>query len=128
MELAAYDRPRLGVGRARLLALLMAEAPQRSFVAVHRKTGAFSGHVLSLGDGIGPLVAQTPEAAAWLLHACERAGTPPNARVPGWNRGAEALFASAGYRKGDVRVRMVRGSLPRGEPEAVYALAEPACG
>lgn len=123
MELADYDKPRFGVSRARLLALLMAERPHQSFVAVHRKTGAFSGLVLSLGDRIGPLVAETPGAAAWLLHACERAGTPPAAIVPSWNPAAEALFAQAGYLKERGCVRMARGTLPAGRPEASYSLA-----
>lgn len=123
MELADYDKPRFGVSRARLLALLMAERPHQSFVAVHRKTGAFSGLVLSLGDRIGPLVAETPGAAAWLLHACERAGTPPVAIVPAWNPAAEALFAGAGYVKERASVRMSKGPLPPARREATFAIA-----
>lgn len=123
MELADYDKPRFGASRARLLALFMSERPHQSFVAVHRKTGAFSGHVLSLGDRIGPLVAETPGAAAWLLHACERAGTPPVAIVPSWNKEADALFAAAGYAKERGCVRMMKGALPVGRPDATYAIA-----
>lgn len=122
MELTAYDAPRFGASRARWLASLVAEEPNRSFVAVHRRTGAFSGLALALDGRLGPLVAETPAAAVWLLHASERVGLAPRAIVPAWNPAAERLFADAGYRKGRGRTRMARGAPLPGRSEAAYAI------
>ncbi|HET6405793.1 MAG TPA: GNAT family N-acetyltransferase [Candidatus Thermoplasmatota archaeon] len=128
MELLAYDAPRFGAGRGRHLAHLMGEEPHRSFVAVHRKSGAFEGHGFAHERGIGPLVADAPESAAQLLRALETARAPPRAIVPAWNPRAEALFAAAGYTKGRARLRMVRGAPLPGRPEAVYAVGAWALG
>lgn len=129
MELIQCDTPRFGAPRGRYLAAIISEEPHRAFVAIHRKTGAFSGHVIGLDDRIGPLVADTPAAAAWLLHAVERAGTPPEAIVPSWNPAAGALFAAAGYGPGEVRIRMIRGAaaLP-GRCETQYGIGDWALG
>lgn len=122
MELLDYDRPRFGASRARLLSRLISEDPHRSFVAVHRRTGAFSGLALAVEGRIGALVAEAAEAAAWLLHACERAGARPRAFVAEWNADAVATFARAGYVRERACMRMFRGEHPRGEPHKAYAL------
>lgn len=128
MELVACDTPRFGASRARWLAARIGEEPQRSFVAVHRKTGAFSGHALVVGERIGPLIADAPEAAAWLLAAIERAGGPPMAIVPDWNPDAARVFAAAGYERGRSCTRMWRGPPRRGRPETQFALGGWAIG
>lgn len=127
MELLACDRPRFGASRGPLLAKLMARQPQQAFVAVHRKTGTFSGHALAFDDRIGPLVADSPATAAWLLHAMERAGTPAKAVVAHWNADARALFDAAGYTSIRSCLRMWRGPA-LGRPETQYCPASWALG
>lgn len=128
MELMEYDRPRFGASRARLLSAFMSERPHHAYVAVHRRTGKFSGLAMSLPERMGPLVAEAPEAAAWLLHACERAGTPPKAIVAEWNPDARAVFEAAGYQRQNACTRMFRGGPPPGMPERVYCPAAWALG
>lgn len=115
MELLACDRPRFGGSRGPLLAKLMALHPQQAFVAVRRSTGAFSGHAFAFRDRVGPLVAESPATAAWLLHALERAGTPAKAVVAHWHPEAKALFEAAGYAPIRSCLRMWRGP-PLGRP------------
>ncbi|HVM46365.1 MAG TPA: hypothetical protein VM582_10565, partial [Candidatus Thermoplasmatota archaeon] len=128
MELVQYDAPRFGAGRGRYLAALMGERPHQAFVAVHRKTGAFAGHALAHEGRVGPLVADTPAAAEWLLHALGSAGAAPRAIVPAWNADAERVFAAAGYAKGRPHVRMALGGPLPGRPETAYALGAWALG
>ena len=127
MELLACDQPRFGASRGPLLAKRMATDPQHAFVAVHRATGAFSGHVFASRDRIGPLVADTPATAAWLLHAAERSGAPAKAIVAHWNADAKALFDRAGYVPQRSCLRMWRGA-PAGLPRAQYCPASWALG
>lgn len=123
MELVAYDRPRFGASRARLLALLMARFPERAFVAFHRGTGAIGGYAMATERGIGPLVADTPELALRLLLACERAGAPARAGLHGLNPDAEKLFLQAGYKPEDVATtRMIRGGPLPGRPSTQFAI------
>lgn len=128
MELLAYDKPPFGAGRGRYLAALMAERQHQAFVAVSRKTGAFEGHVFATERGIGPMMADTPDAAARLLRAIEGAGAPARAIVPAWNPDAERVFSAAGYRRGRACVRMVRGAALTGRPDAWYAVGAWALG
>lgn len=123
MELLDFDRPRFGASRARLLSRLISEWPHHSFVSVHRRTGAFSGLALRWDDRVGPLVAESPAAAAWLLHAVERAGATPKALVAEWNDDAKRVFAAAGYQPKSRTTRMFRGPAPPGRAETVYAPA-----
>lgn len=97
MELAAYDRPRWGANRLPELAALMGARPHQSFVAVDRTTKAFAGFAFAHADGIGPLMADAPEAAAWLLHAIERAGAFPRVGAPEANADAVRVLEAAGY-------------------------------
>lgn len=121
MELVQCDTPRSGLARGPALAALVAAEPHRAFVAVHRGTGAFSGHAIGAADGLAVLVADTPAAAAWLLHAAERAGTPGRAIVAEWNADAGALFEAAGYRRSEARPGLGE---PRGRPQTQYVLPE----
>jgi len=109
MELFDYDRPRWGVGRAPLLADCIGRAPLQSFVAVDRQTRAFAGFVMGASDGIGPLCADSAEAAAWLLHAAERAGAYPSGGALDGEPIIDVLRA-AGYQPSKWQItRMVRG-------------------
>lgn len=128
MELHAYDAPAFGASRGRYLADLIARYPYRSFVAVDRRTGAFSGFALSEATRLGPVVADAPDAAAWLLHACERAGAPARA-ILGPEPQARALFEAAGYAPtGNACTRMVKGGPLPGLPGRVYAIGGRALG
>jgi len=121
MELVRCDTPRSGVARGPALAALIADEPHRAFVAVHRGTGTFGGHAIGARDRIAVLVADSPGAAGWLLHALERAGTPGRAIVAGWNADATALFEAAGYARAEARAAAAD---PAGRPETQYALME----
>lgn len=123
MELWAYDRPRFGASRAPWLADLMARFPERAFVAFDRASGRIAGHAMADAHAVGPLVADTPEAAAWLLHACERAGAPPVVLEDARNPGAAPLLEARGYAPADATLLMVRGEPPAGVPSARYGLA-----
>jgi predicted N-acetyltransferase YhbS len=124
MELWAFDRPRFGANRVAWLADVMAHFPERSFVAFDRASGAIVGHVLGSARFIGPLVADSPEAAAWLLFACERAGTPPIVHASDWNPRAASVLEAAGYQKtGMACTRMARGGELPGRPETQFGIS-----
>ena len=124
MELHAYDAARFGANRASVLAEPMSERPHQCFVAFDRRTGGIVGHVLTQEKTIGPLVAETPHAAQWLLYAAEMAGAAPLACLAGVNPAAQEVFARAGYAPSGIScARMVLGDDLPGEPASVYALA-----
>lgn len=132
MELHAYDAPRFGAGRSAFLAELIGAHPERSFVAFDKKAGHVVGYALGQERFIGPIVADSPDIAARLLLACERAGAPALAYP--LEAGAPALdvLMAAGY-SADKEVgrfrRMLRGvgALP-GRPETQYATGAGAIG
>jgi hypothetical protein len=97
MELAAYDRPKWGANRLPDLAALIAARPHQSFVAVDRTTKAFAGFALASADRIGPLMADAPEATAWLLFAIEQAGAPPRMLLLESNPSTRDVMRAAGY-------------------------------
>lgn len=124
MELHAYDAARFGANRSGVLADAMAYRPQQCFVAFDRASGRIAGHVLAQERGIGPLVADTPHAAEWLLFAAERAGAAPVVHFPAENEAARRVLERAGYAPGGAScARMVLGADLPGEKAAVYALA-----
>lgn len=124
MELLAYDAARFGASRATLLAEAMALRPQQCFVAFDRARGNIVGHVLAQEQVLGPLVADTPRAARWLLYAAEMAGAPRAAHVSGLQPGLDEVFAQAGWAEdGSACARMVLGDDPPQEVGAIYALA-----
>lgn len=130
MDLAAYDGPRFGAGRIAWLASVMASSPERAFVAFHRKSGGVSGYVLSQEKRIGPLVADDPATAAWLLLACERAGGPPVVDALDDNPHVHDVLATAGYARTNVGcTRMVRGAekLP-GDVRRMFVIGAGALG
>lgn len=112
MELAAYDRPRWGANRLPELAALMADRPHQAFVAVDRATKAFAGCGFARRDGIGPLMADAPEAAAWLLHAIEGAGAAARLRSHDADPAAARALVAAGYVRvgGDADVDLPEGA------------------
>lgn len=124
MELHAYDAARFGANRAGVLAEPMAERPHQCFVAFERASGRIVGHVLTQERSLGPLVADTPHAAEWLLFAAEMAGASRVAFLPGLNPEARRVFARAGYApEGPACARMALGKDLPGRRDAVHALA-----
>lgn len=129
MDLVAYDAPRFGGRRGKWLAAALDDLPEQGFVAFRRGDGALAGFVLGQRRAVGPLVADTEEAAAWLLRAAEAAGAPPVAHLGPGNPAAERVFRAAGYAPtGAACLRMVRGGALPGQPGRVHALASWAVG
>ncbi|HVL48715.1 MAG TPA: GNAT family N-acetyltransferase [Candidatus Thermoplasmatota archaeon] len=129
MDLVAFDAPRFGASRGPLLAALLAAFPERSFVTFSRSTGAITGLVCGQERHVGPWVADDPVAAAWLLHACVAAGTPPFVMAPRSNTRAAEALASLGYaRDGIACARMTIGGPLRARRDAVYGIAAWALG
>jgi GNAT superfamily N-acetyltransferase len=134
MELHAYDAPRFGAGRGAYLADLLAAFPARSFVAFDRRSGVATGFAVGQERYVGPLVADSPDIAARLLYACERAGTPPLAHLLDANPHARRVFEEAGYAPDGASctrmLRAPRGTPPRlpGRPDTVYAIGAWAMG
>jgi hypothetical protein len=123
VELLAYDRARCGLARGPLLAERMAALPDAAFVGFAKPGGALAGFVLASPAGIGPLVADAPEVAALLLHACESAGAPPRLLVRAGDAPAGAVLARRGYAR-------VAGPLPPSleHPDAGFILVTPGGG
>jgi GNAT superfamily N-acetyltransferase len=129
---AAFDEPRFGDDRSRLLPLLLGRA--RLAFRVPRR-GAIAGYLMALpgrhGMRIGPWVAEEPEAARDLLLAAlasARSGSVTLA-VPGPNTAARTIVLDAGFRETPSSLRMLCGEVRgAGRPDAVYALANGAVG
>lgn len=111
MDLWKYDLPRFGANRVPWLASCMQRFPERTFVAFDRASGDIAGFVTSHERWIGPLVADTRDAAEWLLFAALRAGAP-RAIIP-QNPSGAALAEAAGFAPdGHACTRMALGALP----------------
>jgi hypothetical protein len=129
---AAFDAPRFGDDRSRLLPLLLGRA--RSAFRVPRR-GAIAGYLMALpgrhGTRIGPWVADAPEAGRDLLQAAlaSAATAAVTLAVPGPNVIARQILLDAGFRETPSSLRMVHGEARgAGRPETVYALANGAVG
>lgn len=111
MDLWKYDAPRFGANRVPWLASAMSRFPERTFVAFDRASGDIVGYAESQERWIGPLVADSEEAAARLLLAAERAGAPPAIISGPGHEAAARLLRTQGYEPdGHACVRMVRGA------------------
>lgn len=129
MDLVRYDAQRFGAHRAPWLAAAMADFPERCFVAFHKPGGDLAGFALARAQAIGPVVADAPEAAMWLVRACEGAGAPPRAQLLAANPDAAQVFAALGYSPdGATCLRMVCGGVLPGTPGRIYAIAGWAVG
>lgn len=129
LEVHAYDAQRFGANRARWIAEVVADLPDRAFVALDRRTGVVAGFALGQEAFIGPVVADAPEAAAWLVYACEQAGSPARAHLLGNNPAAERAFSAAGYAPEPARTaRMTKGGPLPGRAETLFAAAAWALG
>jgi GNAT acetyltransferase-like protein len=120
---AAYDAPRFGADRRRLLATMAADVERPLLVA--RAAGEIVGYAwLRREDGrLGPFVADTPAAAASIVSAAY--GSMPadaelSINLPTSNRTGLAWLTSIGAEIDPWDGRMARGEpIPRRE-ETIY--------
>ncbi len=131
-EVAAFDRPRFGDDRGRMLALLLADA-EAAFQL--RREGALAGYAMlratASGLVIGPWVAVDRTAAAALLGAAlARCGDADvTLGLPAACSNGQQLLAEHSFTATPSSFRMVRGEVAvRGEPASVYAIASGAIG
>ena len=96
--LVAYDSPRFGADRGRVLAALLQEFPGR-LLATHDATGRLTGFALAQERMIGPWVADAPADAAAILHAALMLpfSQPPNVMLPAANSDGAAVLTDAGF-------------------------------
>lgn len=129
MDLLKFDAPRFGASRAPFLADLLGTFPERAFVAFDRASGAIAGFVGTQERVVGPLVADSDEVAARLLHAAELAGAPPKLLLSGLHARAQRLAEGAGYAPdGHACTLMLRGDRLPGRPDAIWGLGAWAIG
>jgi GNAT superfamily N-acetyltransferase len=127
---AAFDAPRFGADRRRVLARLLADCPGRGLV-VRQAGGAAAGYLIAQGRILGPMVADGPAAAEALLAAALALpfDGPPTAFVPEPNVDAAAVFGRQGFAAQVESLRMRRGGAgPAGRPASLYGLAALAIG
>lgn len=128
----AFDALCFGDDRSAMLRAFMKTA--RATYCV-RLNGRVEGFAMALpaakGVRLGPLVARSPEVAAYLVDAlmAEYKDAPIITAVPGLNAAAVSLFESRGLDRRTSSLRMLKGT-PRvaTNAEAVFALANGATG
>ena len=133
---AAFDAPRFGAERRRVLERFLDDFPVRGFV-VRRSGGRVAGYLIAQARILGPWVAEDAEAAESLM----RVGlalpfdAPAVAYAPAPNAAAAALFAHLGFAAHWESLRMRRrgpgappAAGPVGRPECLYGLAALAIG
>jgi GNAT superfamily N-acetyltransferase len=127
------DARAFGASRAALLTRLAGEAPEYAWVA--ERNGRLDGYLLGrhghVREHLGPLVAGTPETAAWLLDACLDAhpGRAVFLDAPDDHRSWSAALAERGFAVERPFLRMYRGRLVTpGQPSQVYAITGPEFG
>ena len=123
-EVAAYDGPRFGGDRRRLLGMMAAD-PGRPLLTA-RVGSALAGYVWLRPDGprIGPLLADTPEVAGALLGEAFRrvpAADELTMNLPTANEPGAAWLASLGAPLEPWDGRMARGSAIERRDETIYA-------
>lgn len=124
---AAYDLPRFGADRGRVLFRLAAEFPDLARVDLDGD-GAVRGYILGCrrerAITIGPWLHEDARGAAQLLGSVlgSCGGQPLQVRVPEVNAAAGEILERAGLRRTGADTRMILGDAePPGQPEAVYA-------
>jgi hypothetical protein len=122
-----------GASRASLLERLANEAPEYAWVAEHR--GSVRGYLLGrhghVREHLGPLVADSADAAGGLLDACVAAN--PNRSVfidvPDEQQAFRDKLVRLGFAIERPFLRMHRGRLTTpGKPSRVYAITGPEFG
>jgi GNAT superfamily N-acetyltransferase len=127
------DADAFGASRATLLERLAGEAPEYAWVA--ERDGRLQGYLLGrhghLREHLGPLVAETADAAERLLDACLRAHRerPVFLDAPDDQRSWSGTLVERGFGIERPFLRMYRGRLTApGRPSQVYAITGPEFG
>jgi GNAT superfamily N-acetyltransferase len=128
-ELCAYDTPRFGADRAKVLANLLTSYPGRAF-ATRGDDGRLTGFIIAQKRNLGPWLADAPEDAARLL---ARALALPFtdtliAQVPAANHAANTLLQQAGFTQLRALTYMRRGGTQPRLRDGYYGLASFALG
>ncbi|HEX8164794.1 MAG TPA: GNAT family N-acetyltransferase [Beijerinckiaceae bacterium] len=130
---AAFDAPRSAMGRARVLAYLLGQAPGQAFVA--ESGGRIAGYVLGRPGRttfqVGPVMADEGAVALALVSlALSRLAGPVLLDVPDEQAILRSFLDRAGAARQRGFMRMTLGAPPPGldRPVAVFALAGPELG
>jgi hypothetical protein len=120
--ICAYDAVAFGGNRSATLLPFFAQPDRAVFIADDGHV--IAGYAVASGNRVGPLLAQTPGAAAALLDAaCEALGTPTiRMAVPEENSSALALVAQRGWKPIARNTHMARGSTLHVPRRAIYGL------
>jgi GNAT superfamily N-acetyltransferase len=128
--LAAFDAPIFGGGRAALFTALLAEAPERAFVA-RDSHGQISGYLFAQSQVLGPWAAHTPADAEALLAAALTLPFEGIIRTitPGSNADAAKLLLRYGFSPRRMLGRMrCGGAAAAGRRSRLYGQASLAIG
>ena len=120
--ICAYDAVAFGGNRAATIRQFFAQPDRTIFIADDGHV--IAGYAVAIGNRVGPLLAQTPGAAAALLDAaCDALGTPAvRMAVPEENTSALALVARRGWTPIGRNAHMVRGAATHVPRRAIYGL------
>jgi GNAT superfamily N-acetyltransferase len=127
--LAAFDAPIFGASRAAVFAALLAEYPDRAFVA-RDEDSAVAGYLFAQPQTIGPWAARGPAEAEALLAAAltlDFEGAP-RALVPGANAHAAGLLLRYGFSPQRTLRHMRRGSPVADRRDLIYGQTSYAIG
>lgn len=128
--LVAFDTPIFGADRAAVFELLLAEAPERAFVA-RGGAGEISGYLFAQSATIGPWAARTAADAEVLLGAALRLSynLGPFVLAPSTNPNTNRLLQRYGFSSNrSLRHMRLGGSGSVGQRELLYGLASFAIG
>jgi len=126
-SVAAYDLPRFGADRSRVLSRLATEFPHLARVHLG-DDGVVRGYILGCRREkvitIGPWLHDSAQGAAQLLGSIipSCGGRSLLIRVPHVNNAAAVVLENAGLRRAGSQIRMILGGAdPPGQPEFIYA-------
>ena len=121
--LSAFDAPFFGAVRSAVLKAVLAECPDRAFVA-YDDHEQITGYLFAQANVLGPWAASSPAVAEALLVAglpCY-AGRAARVIVPGANTSARALLQRYGFQPQDERRHLRRGGTTHpGDRTRLYA-------
>ncbi len=123
LALGDFDAPFFGAPRTAVLKAVLAECPDRAFVA-HDEHDQITGYVFAQANVLGPWAANSPDAAEALLAAALPCYAERAARVivPGANTTAQALLQRYGFHPQAERRHLRRGGMAHpGDRAYLYA-------
>jgi N-acetylglutamate synthase-like GNAT family acetyltransferase len=120
-DIARWDAPVFGGNRLPLLEALAIDSPGRTFIA-QDESGAIRGFLVAQPVVIGPVAADSPEAAADLIHHALTLDYIDNPRVllPEAHEQGEALMAACGFSPVRTSRYFIRGQAPAQQRDKMY--------